>query len=59
MGTSLVIQWLRLYAHNAGGLGSSHGLWTLSHVVQLKTLRAAVKSEDLTRLNYDMSQPNK
>ena len=34
--TSLVVQWLRLYAPNAGGQGSIPGQGTRSHMVQLK-----------------------
>ena len=30
--TSLVAQWLTLFAHNARGLGSIHGQGTRSHV---------------------------
>ena len=33
-GTSLVIQWLRLCAPNAGGLESIPGLGTASHMLQ-------------------------
>ena len=35
-GTSLVVQWLRLHAPNAGGPGSIPGPGTRSHVPQLK-----------------------
>ena len=35
-GTSLVVQWLRLHAPNAGGLGSISGQGTRSHMVQLR-----------------------
>ncbi|TEA39679.1 hypothetical protein DBR06_SOUSAS3410146, partial [Sousa chinensis] len=41
--TSLVVQWLRLRAPNAGGLGSIPGQGTRSHVPQLKLLHAATK----------------
>ena len=34
-GTSLVVQWLRLSAPNAGGPGSIPGQGTRSHVLQL------------------------
>ena len=37
MGTSLVAQWLRLWAAKAGGQGSIPGQWTGSHMLQLKT----------------------
>ena len=36
VGTSLVTQWLRLQAANAGGLGSIPGQEARSHVPQLK-----------------------
>ena len=36
-GTSLVVQWLRLRASNAGGLGSIPGQGTRSHVPQLRS----------------------
>ena len=36
LGTSLVVQWLRLHAPNAGGLGSIPGQGTGSHMPQLK-----------------------
>ena len=42
--TSLVVQWLRLQAANAGGLGSIPGQETRSHRPQLKILRAASKT---------------
>ena len=37
LGTSLVVQWLRFHAPNAGGLGSIPGQGTRSHTLQLKT----------------------
>ncbi|TEA29464.1 hypothetical protein DBR06_SOUSAS510016, partial [Sousa chinensis] len=40
---SLVVQWLRLCAPNAGGPGSVPGQGARSHVPQLKILRAAAK----------------
>ena len=36
MGTSLVVQWLRLQAPSAGCLGSIPGQGTRSHMPQLK-----------------------
>ena len=36
LGTSLVIQWLRLQDPNAGGLGSVPGQGTRSHMLQLR-----------------------
>ncbi|TEA09823.1 hypothetical protein DBR06_SOUSAS29710008, partial [Sousa chinensis] len=41
---SLVVQWLRLHAPNAGGLGSIPGQGTRSHMQQLKILRATTKT---------------
>ena len=35
LGTSLVVQWLRLHTPNAGGLGSIPGQGTRSHMLQL------------------------
>ena len=35
LGTSLVVQWLRLHAPSAGGLGSIPGQGTRSHVLQV------------------------
>ena len=44
MGTSLVVQWLRLCAPNAGGLGSNPGQGTRSHMSQLKIPHTATKT---------------
>ena len=46
-GTSLVVQWLRPCASNAGGLGSIPGQGTYSHMLQLKIPQAATKTEIL------------
>ena len=50
-GTSLVVQWLRLHAPNAGGMGSIPGQGTRSHMLplrvhmpQLKILHATTKT---------------
>ena len=50
--TSLVVQWLRLHAPKAGGLGSTPDQWTRSHMLQLrismlqiKILHAATKTQ--------------
>ena len=43
--TSLVVQWLRLCALNAGGLGLIPGQGTRSHMLQLKILHAATKTQ--------------
>ena len=45
VGTSLVTQWLRLQAANAGGLGSIPGQEARSHVPQLKIPCAAPKTQ--------------
>ena len=57
-GTSLVVQWLRLHAPNAGGPGSIPSQGTRSHMPhlrnclpQLKSLHVAIK--ELTCLNKD------
>ena len=43
MGTSLVVQWLRLHTPNARGPGSIPGQETRSCMPQLKILHAATK----------------
>ena len=43
MGTSLVVQWLRLHAPNTGGLGSIPSQGTRFHMLQLKILHVAKK----------------
>ena len=43
-GTSLVVQWLRLQAPNAGGLGSISGHGTRSHMPQLQNMHATTKT---------------
>ena len=43
-GSSLVVQWLRLLAPNAGGLGLIPGQGTRSHMPQLKMSCAMIKS---------------
>ena len=45
LGTSLVVQWLRLSAPNAGGLGSIPDQGTRSRMPQLKILPAVTKIE--------------
>ncbi|TEA29092.1 hypothetical protein DBR06_SOUSAS10510049, partial [Sousa chinensis] len=45
---SLVVQWLRFCAPDAGDPGSIPGRGTRSHMLQLKILRAATK---------DLAQP--
>ena len=43
VGTSLVVDWLRLHFLYAGGLDSILGQGTRSHMLQLKNLHAAMK----------------
>ena len=43
--TSLVVQWLRLHAPNIGGLSLIPGQGIRSHMPQLKTMRATIKSQ--------------
>ena len=50
-GTSLDVQWLRLRALNAEGLGSIPGQGTRPHMPPLKILHARTKMEDLTFCN--------
>ena len=49
--TSLVVQWLRLHAPNAGGPGSTPGQETRSYMLQQKSLHATTK--DPTCYNED------
>ena len=44
MGTSPVVQQLRLHAPNAGGPGSIPGWGTRPHMPQIKSLRATTKN---------------
>ena len=46
MGTSLVVQWLRLCAPNAGARGLIPGQGTKAHMLQPKISHAAMKIED-------------
>ena len=57
IGTSLVVQWLRLCAPNAGDPGSipgwetrSHMLWLRVHMLQLKIICAATKRPHMPQL---------
>ena len=45
LGTSLIAQWLRPHAPNAGGLGLVPGQRTRSHMAQLKILYAAISKQ--------------
>ncbi|TEA24642.1 hypothetical protein DBR06_SOUSAS6310005, partial [Sousa chinensis] len=40
---SLVVQWLRLHAPNAGGQGSTPGQGTTAHILQLRVRMAQLK----------------
>ena len=51
LGTSLVVQWIRLHAPSVGGPGSIPGQGTRSH------MRAATKSSHAT--TKEQAQPNK
>ena len=42
-GTSLVVQWVRLHAPNAGGLGSMPGQATRSRMLQLRVRMPQLK----------------
>ena len=44
LGTSLVVQWLRLHIPNAGGVGLIPGQGTKSHMSQLKNPSATTKT---------------
>ena len=41
---SLVVQWLRLHTHNAGGAGLIPGQETRPYILELKTPHAATKT---------------
>ena len=65
-GTPLVVQWLKRYAPSAGGLGSIPGQGTTRHtpqlrvhMLQLKTLHIAAKTEGSEYGDQDPAQPNK
>ena len=67
MGTSLMVQFLRLHAAKTGGLGLIPGQGTRSHMLQLKFSHATAKKnptcftkiKDPTCCNEDPVQPNK
>ena len=44
LGTSLLVQWLRIYASSVGGLGLVLGLGTRSHMPQLRVYMLQLKS---------------
>lgn len=56
LGTSLVVQGLRLRVRNAGGLGSIPAQGTRSHVPRLKSPHAATK--DASRHSEDPAHSN-
>ena len=43
VGTSVVVQWVRLHALHAGGLGSIPGQGTRYHILQLRVLFLKLK----------------
>ena len=45
-GTSLVVQWLRLHTHNAGGLGPIPGQGTRSCMLQLRAHMPQLKDPE-------------
>ena len=51
MGTSLVVQWIRLCALNAANLGLIPGQGTRSHVLQLKILHATTQTQHTQIIN--------
>ena len=54
-GTSLGIQWLRLYAPNARGLGLITGQGTRSHMLQLRVYMLHLNSPHaITKINNPM-----
>ena len=52
LGTSLLVQWLRLSAPNAGGPGSIPGQGTRSHMLQLRPGEAKYGKGNGTPLQY-------
>ena len=54
LGTSLVVQWLRLSTPNARGLGSIPGQGTRSHVPQLKNPHATAKRSYMLHRRWKM-----
>ena len=57
-GHSLVGQWLRLCAPNAGGLGSIPGQGTRSHMPQLRVYTPQLKIPQATTKDKDLACPN-
>ena len=56
--TSLVVQWLRLRAADAGGLALIPGQGTGSHMLQLRVHMLQLKTEGPACHNSDRLQPN-
>ena len=61
-----MIQWLRFYGPNAGGLGLTLGRETRPHMMQLrvpipqlKILHASTKIKDSACLKKELAAPNK
>ena len=56
LGTSLVIQWLRPHAPNAGGLGSIPGQGTRSHMPQVLVKCSHAATKETMCCNQDPAQ---
>ena len=54
LGTSLVVQWLRLHAPNAGGSGSIPGQGARTHIPQLRVCMLRLK---ISRAAVQMGHP--
>ena len=52
IGTSLVVQWLKLHAPSAGGLGSIPGQGTRSHMLQLRVLMPQLKDHTFLQQRF-------
>ena len=58
MGTSLVVQWLRLCAPGAGGMGSIPSQGTRSHMSQLRVHMLQVKRSHVLQLRTPLAIMN-
>ena len=58
LGTSLVVQWVRFHAPNAGGLSSIPGQGTRSHMPQLRVHMLQLKIGP-AGCNWDLAKPDK
>ena len=56
MGTSLVVQWLRLCAPNAGGLGLIHGQGSRFYILQPKIPHATTKKFCMPQLRPSIAK---